>query len=58
MIFLTSCTNQIHFVTGDFNIHFEDKNRKETKKLLYPMDKNGFTQLIKGFTHSTGGTLD
>ena len=29
-----SCADQIHLVTGDFNIHFEDKNRQETKKLL------------------------
>ena len=32
--FLTSYVNQIHLVAGDFNIHCEDKNRQETKKLL------------------------
>ena len=26
--FLNSCANQIHLVAGDFNIHFEDKNKK------------------------------
>ena len=56
--FLTSCANQIHLVAGDFNIHFEDKNRQETKKLLHLMEKNGFTLLIRGSTHSAGGTLD
>ena len=57
--FLTSCANQIHLVADDFNIHFEVKNRQETKKLLgyISWKKNGFTQLIKGSTHSAGGTL-
>ena len=37
--FLTSCANQIHLVTGDFNIHFEDKNRQETKNCYISLKK-------------------
>ena len=32
--FLETCTEGIQLITGDFNIHYEDKNRPETKKFL------------------------
>ena len=32
--FLATCTEGIQLITGDFNIHYEDKNRPETKKFL------------------------
>ena len=32
--FLATCTEGIQLITGDFNIHYEDQNRPETKKFL------------------------
>ena len=31
--FLLTCTEELHLITGDFNIHYEDTNRQETKEL-------------------------
>ena len=32
--FLTTCSKDIHLIIGDFNIHYEDTKRLETKELV------------------------
>ena len=32
--FLTTCSEDIHLITGDFNVHYEDTKRLETKELV------------------------
>ena len=45
--FLTSCANQIHLVTDDFNIHFEDKNRQETENCYISLTKMVLFNLLR-----------
>ena len=56
--FLNSCSEGIHLVTGDFNIHYENSNKHETKLLKNILDQNNFTQLITFPTHKAKGTID
>ena len=56
--FLATCTEGIQLITGDFNIHHEDKNRPETKKFLNILHQHDFTQLLTYPTHVSQGTLD
>ena len=44
--FLATCTKGIQLITGDFNVHYEDKNRPETKKFLNILHQHDFTQLV------------
>ena len=56
--FLATCTERIQLITGDYNIHYEDKTRPETKKFLNILHQHDFTQLITYPTHVSQGTLD
>ena len=56
--FLNSCSEGIHLVTGDFNIHYENSDKHETKLLKNILDQNNFTQLITFPTHKAKGTID
>ena len=56
--FLTTCSEDIHLITGDFNIHYEDTKRLETKELVKILSQHDFTQLIACPTHKNQGTLD
>ena len=55
---MTTCTEGIQLITGDFKNHYKDKNRPETKKLLNILHQHDFTQLITYRTHVTQDTLD
>ena len=52
------CNSGIHLITGDFNIHVNDKHRNETKILIDILKQNNFTQLVSESTHTAGATLD
>ena len=56
--FFTTCSEDIHLITGDFNIHYEDTKRLETKELVKILSQHNFTQLIACPTHKNQGTLD
>ena len=56
--FLTTCSEDIYLITGDFNIHYEDTKRLETKELVKILSQHDFTQLIACPTHKNQGTLD
>ena len=56
--FLETCTEGIQLITGNFNIHYEDKNRPETKKFLNILHQHDITQLITYPTHVSQGTFD
>ena len=52
------CTQRTVLVTGDFNIHFEDLERNETKLFSDILYANNLNQIITEPTHSAGGILD
>ena len=56
--FLPTCSEDIHLIIGDFNIHYEDTKRLETKELVKILSQHDFTQLIACPTHKNRGTLD
>ena len=43
---------------GDFNVHFEDKESPNVKKLLAVTSSFGLSQFVVGPTHNLGHTLD
>jgi len=45
-------------ITGDFNIHVNDKSDPETKALQELLDNAGLKQCIDFATHRSGNTLD
>ena len=55
---MSFCTTGIHIVTGDFNIHFEKSEYKETKLLREVLSANEYFQMISKPTHNAGGILD
>ena len=55
---MTTCTEGIQLITGDFKIHYKDKNRPETKKFLNILHQHDFIQLITYQTYVSQGTLN
>ena len=56
--FLTTCSEDIHLFSKDFNIHYENTKRLETKELVKILSQHDFTQLIAYPTHKNQSTLD
>ena len=51
-------TEGIHIISGDFNIHYEDCERHETKLLREILRINDLFQIVSQPTHNANETLD
>ncbi len=55
----SACSDSSNFViTGDFNLHVNDKKDPDTGKLSQILDSYSLSQLIQMPTHLSGNTLD
>lgn len=45
-------------ICGDFNFHVEDASNAHALKFIDVYESKGFTQMVTGPTHISGGTLD
>ncbi len=53
--------NETHgklLITGDFNIHMEDKDHPDTDKFLSVLNQHGLQQHVDQPTHTHGGIID